>query len=34
MIADDTGGDDNVVQFPHTPQERRAMRKLQQDRER
>jgi len=34
MMADDAGGDDNVVQFPLTAQERRAMRKLQQDRER
>ena len=34
MMADDTGGDDNVVQFPLTAPERRAMRKLQQDRER
>src|SRR6516162_11305789 len=34
MMADDAGGDDNVVQFPLTAPERRAMRKLQQDRER
>jgi len=34
MIADDSSDDGNVVQFPFTPQERRAMRKLQQDRER
>jgi len=34
MMADDASDDGNVVQFPLTAQERRAMRKLQQDRER
>ena len=34
MMADDSGDDGNIVQFPLTAQERRAMRKLQQDRER
>jgi len=32
--ADGNGDDSNVVGFPQTPEERRAMRKLQQDRER
>ena len=34
MMADDSGDDGNIVQFPLTAQERKAMRQLQQDRER
>ena len=34
MMADDSDDDGKIVQFPLTAQERRAMRKLQQDRER
>jgi hypothetical protein len=34
MMVDDSSDDDNIVQFPATEAERRAMRKLQQDQER